>query len=47
MGRLKYKGYYGSVENSEEDNCLCGKVLGLKKIVLPMGECISNTFCLF
>ncbi|MDO5420774.1 MAG: hypothetical protein Q4F50_12015 [Bacteroides sp.] len=36
MERLKYKGYSGSVENSEEDNCLFGKAFGLKKIVLPM-----------
>ncbi len=31
MGRLKYKGYTGSVEYSEEDNCLYGKVQGLTK----------------
>lgn len=29
MGLLKYKGYTGSVEYSEEDNCLFGKVQGL------------------
>lgn len=29
MGLLKYKGYTGSVEFSEEDNCLFGKVQGL------------------
>lgn len=29
MGQLKYKGYAGSVEFSEEDNCLYGKVLGM------------------
>lgn len=29
MGTLKYKGYTGSVEYSEEDNCLFGKVLGM------------------
>lgn len=29
MGQLKYKGYTGSVEYSEEDNCLFGKVQGL------------------
>ena len=38
MGQLKYKGYSGSVEYSEEDNCLFGKVLGLKKIVSPTKE---------
>jgi len=34
MGYLKYKGYIGSVEYSEEDNCLYGKVLGMKKDVI-------------
>lgn len=29
MGYLKYKGYTGSVEFSDEDNCLFGKVQGL------------------
>lgn len=28
---LKYKGYTGSVEYSEEDKCLFGKVQGLTK----------------
>ncbi|MBR0048552.1 MAG: type II toxin-antitoxin system HicB family antitoxin [Prevotella sp.] len=31
MGYLKYKGYAGSVEYSEEDNCLFGKVQGMSK----------------
>ena len=31
MGTLKYKGYTGSVEYSEEDNCLYGEVLGMSK----------------
>ncbi len=30
MGKLRYKGYIGSVEFSEEDNCLFGKVQGLR-----------------
>ncbi len=29
MGKLKYKGYIGSVEYSEDDKCLFGKVQGL------------------
>lgn len=29
MGYLKHKGYIGSVEYSEEDECLYGKVLGV------------------
>jgi len=35
MGTLKYKGYTGSVEYSDEDNCLYGKVLGMG------GNCIT------
>ncbi|SHK85329.1 type II toxin-antitoxin system HicB family antitoxin [Xylanibacter ruminicola] len=31
MEYLKYKGYTGSVEYSEEDNCLYGKVQGMSK----------------
>ena len=31
MGLLKYKGYTGSIDYSEEDNCLYGKVLGMSK----------------
>ena len=29
MSRLEYKGYYGSIEYSKEDDCLFGKVLGM------------------
>jgi predicted HicB family RNase H-like nuclease len=31
MGFMKYKGYTGSVEYSEDDNCLFGKVQGMTK----------------
>lgn len=31
MGMLKYKGYVGSVEYSEEDDCLFGKVQGMNQ----------------
>lgn len=31
MDYLEYKGYNGSVEYSEADNCLLGKVLGISK----------------
>ena len=31
MGYLKYKGYTGSVEYSEDDKCLFGKVQGMTK----------------
>ena len=34
MGLLKYKGYTGSVDYSEEDNCLYGKVLGMSKYMI-------------
>lgn len=34
MGNLKYKGYIGSVEYNEDDNCLFGKVLGMSKDVI-------------
>lgn len=34
MENLKYKGYIGSIEYSEEDNCLYGKVLGLYKVLI-------------
>ena len=29
MDKLEYKGYYGSIEYSIEDECLFGKVLGM------------------
>jgi len=31
MGNLKYKGYIGSIDYSEEDNVLFGEVLGMSK----------------
>ena len=34
MGTLKYKGYSGTVEYSEEDNCLFGKAIGMNKNVI-------------
>jgi predicted HicB family RNase H-like nuclease len=34
MGTLKYKGYSGTVEFSEEDNCLFGKIIGMNKNVI-------------
>jgi predicted HicB family RNase H-like nuclease len=34
MGALKYKGYSGTVEYSEEDNCLYGKVIGMNKNII-------------
>ena len=29
MNKLEYKGYYGSIEYSQEDNCLFGKAMGM------------------
>ena len=29
MNKLEYKGYFGSIEYSQEDDCLFGKVLGM------------------
>ena len=34
MGTLKYKGYSGNIEYSEEDDCLFGKVLGMNTNVI-------------
>jgi len=34
MSSLKHKGYVGSVEYSEEDDCLFGKVLGMSKTLI-------------
>jgi predicted HicB family RNase H-like nuclease len=31
MNKLEYKGYYGSIEYSKEDNCLFGKVIGIPR----------------
>ena len=43
MGRLHYKGYTGSVEFSEEDNCFFGRVLGLKRTgILFEGDSIDS-----
>lgn len=43
MGNLKYKGYVGSVEYSEDDNCLFGKVLGMSKDCITYeGETIAD-----
>lgn len=43
MGNLKYKGYIGSVEFSEEDSCLFGKVLGMSKDCITYeGETIGE-----
>ena len=43
MDYLLYKGYKGSVEYSAADNCLCGKVLGLKNsLILYEGSTLDE-----
>lgn len=43
MGTLKYKGYSGTVEYSEEDNCLFGKIIGISKnIVTYEGKTVEE-----
>jgi predicted HicB family RNase H-like nuclease len=43
MGYLHYKGYNGSVEYSEDDRCLCGKILGLKNsLILYEGNSLDE-----
>ena len=43
MGQLKYKGYTGSVEYSNEDSCLYGKVQGLKGTLISYeGETVDE-----
>lgn len=43
MGKLHYKGYSGSVEYSEEDNCFVGEVLGLRKTgILYEGDSVDS-----
>lgn len=34
MNQLKYKDYIGSIDYAEDDNCLYGKVLGIKKSLI-------------
>jgi predicted HicB family RNase H-like nuclease len=41
--QLEYKGYKGSIEYSEADNCLFGKVLSLNKdLILYEGHTIDE-----
>ncbi len=44
MNTLRYKGYIGSIEVSEEDNCLYGKVLDLPgdTLISYEGETVSE-----
>jgi len=43
MNNLKYKGYLGSIEYSEADNCFYGKALGMSKSCITYeGESASE-----
>ncbi len=39
---LTYKGYTGSVEISEEDNCFCGKVLFIRSLLSYEGQTLDE-----
>ena len=39
---LEYKGYYGTVEFSANDNLLFGKVLGVKSLISYEGESVES-----
>ena len=42
MNYMEYRGYIGSVEFSEEDDCFCGKVLGVHGLILYEGESVQE-----
>ncbi|SEJ46154.1 Predicted nuclease of the RNAse H fold, HicB family [Azotobacter beijerinckii] len=39
---LQYKGYYGSIEASTEDNCLFGKLLFIRALVGYEGKTVAE-----
>ena len=39
---LEYKGYIGSVEYSDEDSCLFGKVLGIRNLISYEGTSVAK-----
>lgn len=39
---LEYKGYYGTVEFSNADNVLFGKVLGIRSLLSYEGKCLDS-----
>lgn len=39
---LKYRGYYGSIEASTEDNCLFGKLQFIRALVSYEGETVAE-----
>ncbi len=42
MSLLSYKNYNGTVEYSAEDNCLFGKVIGIKSLISYEGDSIQE-----
>jgi len=39
---MTYKGYVGTVEYSEEDNCLFGRIAGIRDIISYEGESVAK-----
>lgn len=39
---MEYKGYYGSIEYSDEDHCFYGKVLGINSLILFEGTNVQE-----
>lgn len=39
---MKYKGYWGSVEYSEDDDCLFGKILGIRGLISYEGQTVQE-----
>lgn len=40
--QMQYKGYYGSIEASTEDNCLYGKLLFIRPLVNYEGHTVAE-----
>lgn len=47
MTPLTYRGYYGSIEASTEDNCLFGKLLFIRALVNYEGETVAELTAAF
>lgn len=39
---MQYKGYYGSIEYSDQDQCFFGKVLGIRSLILFEGRSVEE-----
>jgi len=44
---MTYKGYLGTVEYSEEDNCLFGRIAGIRDIITYEGESVTEIHTAF